>query len=120
MARASQRHKLAIRGYNSIGERTGILREGNQWGSNTLEATILVEGRWASTDTGTVTTSLDGGADVVSNYSPASDEDAVAAAAGLAAAINAQIDHTALADGNLIRITKTTAGTVQITSYTVA
>jgi hypothetical protein len=57
-----------------------------------------------------------GGGDLTPSYSPAGNEDAFAAASGLATQITAETDVTAVADENIVRITKTTAGTVDIVS----
>ena len=119
MGNASQRHKLQIRGYNSLGERLGKLVVYDEWGSDTDSAKIIVEGLWDANSTATVNTDI-GGGNVQSQYTPAGDEDAVAAASGLAAVINAQTDHTATSTENTIHVTKTTAGTVHVVNYSVA
>lgn len=119
MANASQRHKLETRGYNSLGERKGKLIVNDEWGSNTDSAKIIVEGLWDANSTATVNTNI-GAADVPSVYTPAGAEDAVAAAAGLAAVINGKADHTATSTENIVYVTKTTAGTVHVVNYVVA
>lgn len=115
MGRASQAHKLNTRGYNSLGERKALSRIQTQHGTDTVSAILVVEGLWSSTDTITVTVNI-GGGDLTPSYSPAGDEDAVAAASGIATQVTAQTDVTATSVENLVLITKTTAGTVDIVS----
>ena len=115
MARSSQVHKLNTRGYNSQFERQALSRIQTQHGSDTVSAMLVLDGLWSSTDTITVTVNI-GASDLVPAYSPAGDEDAVAAAAGLATQITAQTDVTATSTHNVVYITKTTAGTVDIVS----
>lgn len=115
MSRASQLHKLNTRGFNSQFERKGLSRIRTQHGSDTVAALLSLDGLWSGTDTITVNTNI-GASDVPSVYSPGGNEDAVAAATGLAAIINAQTDHTATATNQTVYITKTTAGTVDIVS----
>jgi hypothetical protein len=119
MSSASQRHKLATRGYDSLGNVKGILRCFDNWGTDSDFAKVVVEGRWDGGTTGTVVTNI-GASDVTSNYTPGGAEDAVAAAAGLAAVINGQTDHTATSVENVVLITKTTAGTVEVVSSSIA
>ncbi len=118
MANASQRHKLEIRGYNSLGERKALQYIKTQHGTDTVPAIITLEGLWSSTDTVTATVNI-GGGDLTPNYSPAADEDATAAASGLATQINAQVDVTATSAANQVYVTKTTAGNVDIVSVAV-
>jgi hypothetical protein len=119
MANASQRHKLETRGYNSIGGRKALQYIKTQHGSNTVPAVLVVEGLWSSTDTITVTVNI-GGGDLTPNYSPSGNEDAVAAATGIASAINGQTDVTATSDANHVYVTKSTAGSVDLVSAVVA
>lgn len=117
MATASQRHKLDIRGYDSTGGRKALAKIMANTGSDTVPAVVELDGRWSSTDTIRVVTDI-GGGNVNNDYSPSGDEDASAAATGLAAVINGQTDHTASATVNKVVITKTTAGTVRALSAT--
>lgn len=113
MANASQRHKLAIRGYDSSGGRQALYKVMSNSGTDTREALIEIYGRWSSTDTFRVTTDI-GGGNVITNYTPGGDQDAETAATGIAQAVNAQTGHTATASVNHVLITKTTAGTLDI------
>lgn len=115
MGRASQDHKLNTRGYDSLGRRKALSRIQTQHGSDTVPAMLILEGLWSGTDTITVTVNI-GAADLTPSYSPAGNEDAVAAASGLATQITAQVDVTAVSSENVVYITKTTAGTVDIVS----
>lgn len=115
MARASQLHKLNTRGYNSQFERKAITRIQTQHGTDTVSAILVVDGLWSGTDTVTVTVNI-GGGDLTPSYSPSGDEDAFAAASGIATQVTAETDVTATASENLVLITKTTAGTVDIVS----
>lgn len=115
MGRASQTHKLDIHGSNSLGERKALSRIGTQHGSDTVAAVLILDGLWGSGDTITVNTNI-GASNVVSAYTPSGNENATAAATGLAAIINAQTDHTATGVLNTVRVTKTTAGSVDIVS----
>ena len=115
MGRASQAHKLDIRGANSQFERKALSRIQTQHGTNVVPAILVLEGSWSSTDTITVTVNI-GGADLTPSYSPAGDEDAFAAATGLATQIAAEVDVSAVAVENTVRVTKTTAGTVDLVS----
>lgn len=115
MGNASQTHKLNTRGYDSLGGRKALSRIQTQHGSDTVAAVLILDGLWKGTDTITVTVNI-GGGDLTPNYSPASNEDAVAAASGLATQITAQTDVTAVASENQVLITKTTAGAVDIVS----
>ena len=115
MGRASQAHKLNTRGFNSIGGRKALYYIKTQHGTDTVPAIIVVEGLWSSTDDVTATVNI-GAGDLTPNYSPAGDEDAVAAASGLATQITAQTDVTATSVENHVYVTKTTAGTVDIVS----
>lgn len=113
MGRASQAHKLDIRGYNSLGERKALVKILSNVGSDTVDAVVILNGLWSATDTIRVITNV-GAGDVNSDYSPSGDETAEAAATGLAAVINGQLDTTASATSNVIRINKATAGTLTV------
>jgi hypothetical protein len=113
MANASQRHKLDIRGYDSLGGRKALFKVMSNSGTNTREAVIELYGLWSGTDTIRVVTNI-GGGNVNSDYSPSGNEDASAAATGLAAVINGKADHTATASVNHVLITKTTAGNLDV------
>lgn len=113
MGRASQAHKLDIRGYNSLGERKALAKVISNSGTDVVEAVIFTNGLWGTGDTFRVVTNL-GAGDVTTNYTPGGDQDAETAATGLAQAINVQADHTATAVSNVVRITKTTAGTLTV------
>ena len=113
MGRASQTHKLDIRGYNSLGQRKALVKILSNSGTDTVEAVVILNGLWSATDTIRVITNI-GAGNVNSDYSPSGNESAEAAATGLAAVINAQTDHTASAVSNVIRITKTTAGSLTV------
>jgi len=115
MGRASQQHKLDIHGSNSLGERKALSVVRQQHGTDTVTATLVLSGLWSGTDTITVTVNI-GASDLTPSYSPAGDEDAVAAASGLATQITAQTDVTAVSAGSTVYVTKTTAGTVDIVS----
>lgn len=119
MATASQRHKLEIRGYNSLGERKALSKVLTQHGSDSVPAVIELYGLWSSTDTITVNTDI-GGGNVESVYSPSGDETAEEAATGLAAVINGKADHTATASVNHVQITKSTAGSVTVVSHVIS
>ena len=119
MANASQRHKLETRWYNALGERKALQHIKTQHGTDSVPAVLVVEGAWSSTDTITVTVNI-GGGDLTPNYSPAGNEDAVAAASGIATQINGQTDVTATSEANHVYVTKTTAGNVNIVSAVVA
>lgn len=118
MSNASQRHKLEIRGYDSSGGRKALSMVLDGEGTNTKTANIILNGLWSSGDTITVNTNI-GAGNVASVYSPSGNEDAVAAATGLAAVINGKADHTSVGDQNIVRITKTTAGTVSVVSHVI-
>ena len=115
MASASQRHKLAIRGYDSSGGRQALYYIKSQSGTDTVPAIIVLEGKWSSTDDVTVTLNI-GGGDLTPNYSPSGDEDAEAAATGLAAQVNGETGVTASASANQVIVTKTTSGSVVLSS----
>lgn len=115
MGRASQQHKLDVRGTNALGERKALQYIKTQHGTDTVEAVLVVEGLWSSTDTITVTVNI-GAGDLTPNYSPSGDEDAVAAASGIATQINAETDVTATSSENHVLVTKTTAGSVDLVS----
>lgn len=115
MGRASQIHKLDTRGYNSLGERKAITRIQDSEGTDSKSAILIVEGLWSGTDTVTVTVNI-GAGDLTPAYSPSGNEDAVAAASGIATQVALETDVSATSSENLVLITKTTAGTVSILS----
>jgi hypothetical protein len=115
MGRSSQIHKLDIHGSNSLSERKALAVVRQQHGSDTVAATLLLDGLWSGTDTITVTVNI-GGGDLTPSYSPAGNEDAVAAASGLATQVTAETGVTATSTGTTVYVTKTTAGTVDIVS----
>lgn len=119
MGRSSQVHKLNTRGYNSQFERKALSRIQTQHGTNTVPAILVIEGLWSGTDTITVNTNI-GASNVASVYSPSGNESAAAAAAGLAAVITGKADHTATSAENIVLITKSTAGTVNIVSSVIS
>lgn len=118
MGNASQDHKLNTRGTNALGQRKALHLITTQHGSDTVPAIIVLDGLWSSTDTITVTVNI-GGGDLTPAYTPAGDEDAVAAATGLAAQITLQTDVTAVSSENQVLVTKTTAGSVDLVSSVV-
>jgi len=79
---------------------------------------IVLEGRWSGTDTVTATVNI-GAGNLTPAYSPSGDEDAVAAAAGLATQIALETDVSATSAANLVYVTKSTAGTVDIVSVVI-
>jgi len=115
MGRASQQHKLDIHGTNALGERKALQRIQTQHGSDTVPAILVVEGLWSGTDTITVTVNI-GAGNLTPSYSPGGNEDAIAAASGIATQVTAEADVTAVSDENLVKITKSTAGTMNIVS----
>jgi hypothetical protein len=119
MGRASQLHKLDTRGYNSIGGRKALAKYLSDWGTDTNEVVIELNGLWGTGDTITATLNI-GAGDLTPNYTPAGDEDAVAAASGFATQIAAQTDVSATSESNIIRVTKTTAGTIELKSLVIS
>ena len=115
MGRASQIHKLDIHGSNSLSERKALAVILQQHGSDTVAATIQLNGSWSSTDTITVTVNI-GAADLTPSYSPGGDVTAEAAATALAVQIALEVDVSAVAVGGKVYVTKSTAGTVDIVS----
>jgi len=119
MGNASQQHKLDIRGYNSSGGRKALAKYLSDSGTNVNEVVIELNGLWGTGDTVTATINI-GAGNLTPNYTPSGNEDAVAAAAGLAAAINAQVDVSASSSSNIVRATKTTAGTINLISLVIS
>lgn len=119
MGNASQQHKLDIRGYNSIGGRKALSKYLSDWGTDTEEVIIELNGLWGTGDTITATLNI-GAGDLTPNYTPAGNEDAVAAATGFAAQIALQTDVSASSSSNIIRVTKTTAGTIELKSLVIS
>lgn len=119
MGNASQRHKLETRGYDSLGNRKALSKIQTQHGTDAIPCILVLDGLWGAGDTISVNTDI-GGGNVLSQYTPSGNEDATAAATGLAAVITAQTDHTAVSAANTVRITKTTAGTVKVVNQSIA
>jgi hypothetical protein len=119
MARSSQLHKLNTRGYNSQFERKALSQIQNSTGTDTAPAKLNIGGLWSGTDTITVLVNI-GAGDLNPAYSPSGDEDAFAAAIGLAVQVALETDVSAYASGGTVFITKTTAGTVNIISAVIA
>lgn len=119
MGRASQTHKLDIRGSNSLGERKALAKYLSDWGTDVNEVVIELNGLWSATDTVTATINI-GAGDLTPNYSPSGNEDAVAAASGLATQIAAETDVSATSESNIVRATKTTAGTIELKSLVIS
>jgi hypothetical protein len=119
MANASQDHKLNVHGSNSLGGRRALAVIRQQHGSDTVPATVALNGLWGTGDTITVTINI-GAGDLTPAYTPAADEDAFAAATGLAVQIALQTDVSCTAAGGTVFITKTTAGTVDVVSVVIA
>jgi len=115
MSRGSQLHKLNTRGYNSQFERKALSRIENSTGTDTAPAKLILDGLWSGTDTITVLVNI-GAGDLNPAYSPSGNEDAFAAATGLAVQIALETDVSATASGGTVFITKTTAGAVNIIS----
>lgn len=111
--RSSQLHKLNTHGSNSAGETKTILKSVTQHGTNVIPATVEVYGLGALGEDLEVDTDIGAGT-VTSQYVVSASESASAMATGLAAIINGKADHTASANENVIVITKTTAGTVEV------
>lgn len=117
--RASQDHKLDIHGSNSLGSRKALAVIRQQHGSDTVAATLNLNGLWGTGDTITVTVNI-GAGDLTPAYTPGGNEGAEAAATGLAVQVALQIDVSAVAAGGTVYITKTTAGTMDIVSAVIA
>ena len=112
--RASQLHKLNVRGETSDFQFAVSLKSVKQLGSDLIFVTVDVQGFGNIGDSLDVTTDI-GGGDVDSSYVVvAAAEDTDVMATGLGAAINAQTDHTAIAVETQVQILKTTAGSVQV------
>ena len=112
--RASQLHKLNIRGETSDFQYAVALKSLTQHGTDTVNATIEVNGFGNIGDSLDATTDI-GGGNVNSSYVVVgAAEAATVMATGLAAAINAQTDHTSVAVGNVVQILKSTSGTVEV------
>lgn len=118
MGNASQAHKLNVRGYNSIGGRKALAKFLSNSGTDVAPVVIELNGLWGTGDTVTATVNI-GAGNLVANYTPAGNEDAVAAATGLAAALNAQLGVTSNAASNVVKATKTTAGTISLVSLVI-
>lgn len=119
-SRASQLHKLNVRGETSDFQYAVSMKSITQHGTDAINATIEVTGFGNIGDSLDATTDI-GGGDVVSSYVvvAAAEVDTVMAT-GLAAAINAQTDHTSVAIDNVVQILKTTAGNVQVVTTAIS
>lgn len=113
--RSSQDHKLDVHGGNSLGQRKALSLIRQQHGSDTVPALLSLSGLWGTGDTITVTVNI-GAGNLTPAYTPGANEDAEAAATGLAVQIALQTDVSAVASGGNVYITKTTAGTMDIVS----
>lgn len=117
--RASQLHKLNVRGETSDFTFKALLKYIVQHGTDTVPTTVQVNGFGNIGDTLTATVDI-GGGDLVSNYVVvAAEEVDTVMAIGLAAAIQAQTDVTCVAIDNMVKATKTTAGTITVISTAV-
>ncbi len=118
--RASQLHKLSVHGETSDFQYAVSLKSLTQHGTDAINATIEVTGFGNIGDNLDVNTDI-GGGNVASQYTViAAAEAATVMATGLAAAINAQTDHTAVAVGNVVQILKTTSGTVTVVNTAIS
>lgn len=116
MGRSSQLHKLSVHGQNSSGQVAPSLKSLDQYGTDTVFASILVSGLGNIGDDLDATVNI-GAADLISSYTVlAAREDASVMATGLATAIQAQIDVTATASGAVVSILKSTSGSVKVVS----
>lgn len=117
--RASQLHKLNVRGETSDFRYAAFLKSLNQHGTDTADATIEVTGFGNIGDSLDATVNI-GAADLNSSYVVvAAAEGRTVMATGLAAAINAQTDVTAVAVSNVVQILKSTAGSVEVVTTAV-
>ena len=118
--RASQLHKLNVRGETSDFQFAVTMKSLNQHGTDVINATIEVSGFGNIGDSLDATTDI-GGGNVNSSYVVvgAAEVDTVMAT-GLAAAINAQTDHTAVAVGNVVQILKSTSGSVEVVTTAIS
>lgn len=118
--RASQLHKLNIRGETSDFQYAVTLKSLTQHGTDTVNATIEVNGFGNIGDSLDATVNI-GASDLISAYVVVAAAEARAVmATGLAAAINAQVDVTAVAVDNVVQILKSTAGTVEVVSTAIS
>ena len=117
--RASQLHKLNVRGETSDFQFAPFLKSVTQHGTDVIPATIEVTGFGNIGDALNATTDIGSGS-VSHTYTVlAAQEDINTMATGLAADITLEADHTAVAVNNVIQVTKSTAGTVEIVSTSV-
>jgi phage tail sheath gpL-like len=120
MGRTSQLSKLTTHGKNSAYEYAVTLKSLNPTGSNTVAASIEVNGYGNDGDTLTATVNI-GAGNLTPSYEVLADgETAETMATALAAAINGETDVTAVSTGNVVQVTKSTAGTVTIVSAVVS
>lgn len=118
--RASQLHKLNVRGETSDFQFAASLKSLVQHGTEVINATIEVNGFGNIGDVLNATTDVGAGS-VAHSYTVVAAEEAPGVMAiGLAADINADIDHTAVAVHNIVQILKTTAGTVRVVSTSIS
>jgi hypothetical protein len=118
--RASQLHKLNVRGETSDFQFAPFVKSVVQNGTDVIPATIEVTGFGNIGDVLNVTTDIGGGSVAHSYTVLAAQEDLEVMATGLAADITLEADHTAVAVANVVQVTKTTAGTVQIVSVSIS
>lgn len=117
--RASQLHKLSIRGETSDFQFAAFLKSLKQHGTDTANATIEVTGFGNVGDSLDATVNI-GGGDLSSSYVVVGAAEArTVMATGLAAAINAQTDVTAVAVSNVVQILKSTAGSIEVVTTAV-
>lgn len=114
--RASQLHKLNVHGSNSAFQFAVTLKSLVQNGTDTVAATIEVFGFGNIGDNLDVTTDIGGGSVAHSYTVVGAAEDSETMATGLAADITLEADHTAVAVGSVVQVTKTTSGDIQIVS----
>ncbi len=118
--RASQLHKLNVRGETSDFQFAVTLKSVTQHGTDAIDALIEVNGFGNIGDVLNATTDI-GAGNVAHSYTviAAAEADTVMAT-GLAADINADVGHTAVAVHNVVQVTKTTAGTVEVVSVSIS
>ena len=118
--RASQLHKLTVRGETSDFQFAVTLKSVKQYGTDLVFATVDVQGFGNIGDSLDTTVNI-GAADLPASYVVVvAAEDTDVMATGLAAAINALADVTAVAVETQVQIKKTTAGTVRVVTTAVS
>ncbi len=118
--RASQLHKLNVRGETSDFQFAPFLKSVVQHGTDVIPATIEVTGFGNIGDVLNATTDIGGGSVAHSYTVVGAQEDIDTMATGLAADITLEADHTAVAVNNVVHVTKSTAGTVEIVSTSIS